>query len=68
MIAQHWIKVGTATYVSYVAYTAMQSRNAVSAHLSSKQILPFGFAQQNSYTPRAEWVYTVLLMCRESQI
>ena len=30
------------------SYTAVQSQKAVSAHFTSKQILPFGFAQQYS--------------------
>ena len=31
-------------------YTAVQSKNAVSAHLASKQILHFGLAEQYSRT------------------
>ena len=30
-----------------VTYTAVQSQKAVSAHFTSKQIPPFGFAEQN---------------------
>ena len=30
------------------SYTAVQSHKAVSAYFTSKQILPFGFAQQYS--------------------
>ena len=30
-----------------MAYSAVQSQNAVSAYFTIKQILPFGFAEQN---------------------
>ena len=41
--------------VTSTVYTAVQSQTAVSAHFTSKQILPVGFAWQYS------WIYTVYL-------
>ena len=41
---QHRINIRSTPSVSY--YTAMQRQKAVSAYFTSKQILPFAFAEQ----------------------
>ena len=51
-MAQRWVKAGwqLAFADGGVCYcsTVVQSRKAVAAHSSSKQLLPFGFAEQSA--------------------
>ena len=55
-------------YVGLYMYTAVQSQKAVSAYFTSKQILPFGFAEQCSIESLGfSWYfYTWVKVFRES--
>ena len=44
---RQWTNIGT-TCLVFAWEVALQSQKVVSAYLQSKQILPFGFAEQNA--------------------
>ena len=50
----HRADIGGQLSAALFSYTAVQSQKAVSAHFTSKQILPFGFAEQLQGTDRNE--------------